>query len=335
MPTGKGVTEVRKPRILEAFCAQEAAKAHALLAARVAYMMGRKMEEADWSDVYCRAKGIPNTGWSNLHIDVVHEGLGVEHKMLCYGSRQSILEACGETLLHPSATRSIRVPSTSTRPQKAMRQVLDQYNEWLEERAKSVAETSPTGQADMRTGWLLWQVSLREFLYFEEEILLPDPSDYTAKWITRSSSGIRKESTSLWIYEKETGRKRYSVTTSAGAKIQPYFDVPGPETPGVYVFIVQGEIVDGSRVRIWIPDSTARELESIVGSLGTDEVSSYICRLRAPVLRDVHEGGGIASAAKPVLLTVEAYAALQEMFPSGVSDAHRAQMLVEYAVTSG
>ena len=42
-------------------------------------MMGRKLEEGDWAEVYCRAKGLPNQGWSNLNIDVMHEGLGVEH----------------------------------------------------------------------------------------------------------------------------------------------------------------------------------------------------------------------------------------------------------------
>ena len=44
-------------------------------------MMGRKFEEGDWADVYCTAKNIPNRGWSNLNIDVIYNGLGVEHKM--------------------------------------------------------------------------------------------------------------------------------------------------------------------------------------------------------------------------------------------------------------
>ena len=53
-----------------------------LLATCVAQMMGRKFEEADWGSVYCRAKGIPEQAWSNLHIDVMHQGLGVEHKSM-------------------------------------------------------------------------------------------------------------------------------------------------------------------------------------------------------------------------------------------------------------
>ncbi len=63
---------------LPAFTEQEYMQAHVLLATRVAYMMGRKLEEADWADVYCAAKRIPKQGWSNLEIDVVHENLGVE-----------------------------------------------------------------------------------------------------------------------------------------------------------------------------------------------------------------------------------------------------------------
>ena len=50
-------------------------------------MMGCKLEEEDWNRVYCEAKGIPHSGWSNLNIDVIHAGLGVEQKLLCV-SRQ-------------------------------------------------------------------------------------------------------------------------------------------------------------------------------------------------------------------------------------------------------
>lgn len=56
----------------------QAAKLH--LATKVVHMMGRKLEEGDWNSVYCAAKGIPYTGWSNLNIDVNYQGLGVEQK---------------------------------------------------------------------------------------------------------------------------------------------------------------------------------------------------------------------------------------------------------------
>lgn len=56
---------------LLAFSDAERERAFHLLAARVAYMMGRKFEEDDWSRVYCAAKGIPFQKWSNLNIDVM------------------------------------------------------------------------------------------------------------------------------------------------------------------------------------------------------------------------------------------------------------------------
>jgi hypothetical protein len=55
---------------LAAFTPEQYATAHRLLAAKVARMMGRKLEEGDWADVYCRAKGLPSQRWSNLNIDV-------------------------------------------------------------------------------------------------------------------------------------------------------------------------------------------------------------------------------------------------------------------------
>src|ERR1700754_205278 len=261
---------MRRPKSLSAFSADERDQAHKLLASRVAFMMGRKFEEGDWADVYCAAKKIPNTGWSNLKIDVMRDLLGVEHKMLCYRKKPNIAEACGQTLMHPSATRSIRVPSTDTDPDEAMRDVLTQYADFIEARRSKVREQSKVkGEPDMRTGWLLWQVSLRQFLYFEEEMLPPNPDDYKADW-NKSGGGARKESKNLWIYEKETGRKRYSITTEAGAKIQPYFDVPPPTDPNIYLFTVIGEIIDTGIVRVWLTEATARELKALIGSLDTD-----------------------------------------------------------------
>ena len=84
--------------------------------------------------------------------------------------------------------------------------------------------------------------NLRQFLYFEEPIRAPNADDYTAEWV-ESGGGSRKGSRNLWIYEKATGKKRFSVTTSAGAKIQPYFDVPPPNNPNLYIFTVIGEVI--------------------------------------------------------------------------------------------
>lgn len=243
---------MRRPATLPAFSEDERKKVHELLGSLVASMMGRKLEEGDWSEVYCRAKGIPLSGWSNLDIDVMYGNLGVEHKMLKLKSNVDLAGYCGRSLMHPSATRSVRVPLTTTDPNSAMVDVLTQYAELIEARREQVREQAPGYEPDMRTGWLLWQESLRQFLYFEEEMLVPDPADYFAKWHSTRGGGNRKPSTSLWIYEKDTGKKRYSVTTEAGAKIQPYFDVPPPNDPNPYLFTVIGEVIEAGLVRVWV-----------------------------------------------------------------------------------
>src|SRR5207244_7387762 len=115
------------------------------LATRVAYMMGRKMEEADWTEVYCAAKGIPKKGWSNLEIDVVHDGLGVEHKMLCIDNSPSLDSCYSQTLMHPSATRSIRIASLDADANEVMRDVFEQYAAVIDRRREKVATTSTDG----------------------------------------------------------------------------------------------------------------------------------------------------------------------------------------------
>lgn len=325
---------MQKPKVLRAFTSEELERAHHRLAQRVAFMMGRKFEEGDWSDVYCGAKAIPDSGWSNLHIDIMYRGLGVEHKMLCYGSKPSILEACGETLMHPAATRSIRVPDTDTDAKDAMVDVLTQYAELIRGRAQKVQEDAGGGSPDMRTGWLLWQASLRGFLYFEEEMLAPEPDDYYAKWITRNGSGARKGSTSLWIYERDTGQKRYSVTTSAGAKIQPYFDVPPPNHDYLYHFVVQGEKLEDGLIRVWVTEETRRELQRILGNTDTDALSADILETAERCDEHIDFEDQAARSAHPLLVQQKAYDALRQIFPDSVNDAHLFQMFVEYRMNA-
>lgn len=324
-----------RPRTLSAFTEEERIEAHRLLATKVAFMMGRKFEEGDWAGVYCGAKNIPLRGWSNLQIDIMYGSLGVEQKMLCYPSGVNIADACGQTFMHPSATRSIRVPAPETDPDQAMRSVLTQYAELIETRRAKVREESGiAAEPDMRTGWLLWQASLRQFLYFEEEMLPPYPDDYTAKWVTRKSSGSRKGSTNLWIYEKDTGRKRYSVTTEAGAKIQPYFDVPPPTDPNLYIFTVIGEVIDTGFVRVWITEVTARELRRLLGGLDTETLSSVIIESANEIAEQEATEESKVEVAQPVLITFEAYGALQRALP-GVSDEHSFQLLAQHLRSKG
>jgi hypothetical protein len=313
---------------LPVFSVNEKGLAKRLLASRVAQMMGRKFEEGDWSAVYCRAKGIPDQGWSNLHIDVVHDGLGVEHKMLCVGENKSLMSFAGTTLMHPAATRSIRIASTEIEASDAMRDVLEQYRRLIEQRTARVAEAAGKGAADMRTGWLIWERSLTEFLYFEERMAGPDYRDYWAEWHETPARGVRKPSKNLWIYDKATNKKRYSVTTTAGAKIQPYFDVPAPNDPNLLFFRVQGEEIAPGRVLIWVNASTARELHLLLEKLKQSNVSDAIIKA-SDVAAAAEAGEGIEDdLAQAIEVTTDAYAMLVAKW-GGVSDEHRAQLLIQ------
>lgn len=318
---------LRRPNTLPAFTKQQQKTAHDLLATHVAFMMGRKLEEGDWSSVYCRAKNIPEKGWSNLNIDVMYQGLGVEHKMLGVPSDKPILTVCGTRLMHPAATRSIRIPSTDANPNKVMRDVLTQYAEVIEQRRAKVSEDAGGKAADLRTGWMLWQSSLKEFLYFEEETIAPDPDDYVAEW-RDSGGGARKASKNLWVYEKKSKIKRYSITTSAGAKIQPYFDVPPSNDPNIYVFKVQGEEIAPGEIRMWLAASTARELQRLVGELSTKNLSVVIATAAAEQVDE--KGGQMLGREQSVAVTItpESYSLLTTMFPNAVSDEDMAQLLV-------
>jgi hypothetical protein len=293
-------------------------------------MMGRKFEEGDWSHVYCRAKGIPEGNWSNLNIDVMHGNLGVEHKMLCFRSNTSIAQACGTTLMHPAATRAIRVPPLDTDPNDAMRDVLKQYAALIKAQTERVRQQNTTSlPVDMRTGWLIWQESLRQFLYFEERMSIPDPRTLKAEWVERVTEGSgRKGSKNLWVYEKKTGRKRYSITTSAGAKIQPYFDVPPPGDPNIYLFTVIGEQIVAGQVRVWLTRSTARELERLIGSLDVDAISDALLRVVDALDAAGNEVTTFDETGISVAVREDAYAALVNAIP-GVSDEHCFVLLLE------
>lgn len=324
------VTHMEPQKILPAFTEEEARSVHRLLSTRVAFMMGRKFEEGDWSDVYCKARNIENKGWSNLNIDVTTKNQGIEHKMLCI--RQSnILSACGCTFMHPSATRSIRLPSLDSDPNDAMVDILTQYADFLESRRIKVLEESPQyDTADMRTGWLLWSKNLHEFLYFEEKTLIPNPDDYFAEWAENTAKGARKPSKNLWIYEKDTYKKRYSVTTTAGAKIQPYFDVPPIGTPGLYHFVVIGEQLPDSGVRMWVTEQTYRNLCYLAGSdLSKDHLSNIILDAAGNLKDSSFAEAYNYEKACELTISSEAYDAIQKVLP-GVNDDHSIQLLIGY-----
>ena len=294
-------------------------------------MMGRKLEEGDWTRVYCRAKGIPDEGWSNLNIDVNHNGTGVEMKVLRPSAvREGTLKSvCGQRLMHPSATRSIRIADVQRPAQEVLEDVFCQYETLIAQRTETVRARAPAGVAvDMRTGWLIWERHLVEFLYFEEPMVAPRPENYFAEWHETAAHGMRKASRSLWIYNRETGHKRYSITTSAGIKIQPYFDVPSPDNENLYYFRVQGEPVGQNTVLLWVTASTARELEQRLGSLDLDTVSGAILEgIRDDLVQEVMENGD-DDLAVSIPVSREAHGRLMDIL-AGVSDEHRVQLLLK------
>lgn len=300
-----------------------------LLSTKVASMMGRKLEEGDWSEIYCRAKGIPEAGWSNLTIDVNHRGLGIEFKMLRVMLRadESILSCCGKTMMHPAATRSIRIADVYADPEVVKVEVLSQYCRLIDAHTDRVREHSPDGSVDVRFGWLLWERRLREFLYFEERMRKPNPDEHYAIWHETPARGSRKPSRSLWIYRRGSERKRYSVTTTAGIKLQPYFDVPKATDPNLVDFRVQSELLSEDVVQLWISAATADRLRQALGSLGSRVVSGAIVdasRFVSEVDRlDAREG----RLAVPVRVSRQAYDLLeQEWCP--ISDEHAVQHLL-------
>ena len=318
---------------LPAFTPAEQRAAHLLLAAKVAQMMARTFEEGDWTEVYCAAKRIPCQDWSNLKLDVMYGGLGVEHKKLGRDSRRPITYWCGESLMHPAETRAIRVPPPTTDPDEAMRVVFRQYADNLEYKRSQVREQSGGGaEADMRTGLLLYQPgTLREFLYFEKPTVAPGPEEHYAIWKENPARGARRGSVNLWIFDRYTDRKRFSVTTEAGNKLQPYYDIPAPTDPNLYVFTVQGEDIGDGQIRIWITVQTARELRRVVGALDFAALSEAILNSRPGIVTGTLPG--LAESVEPVVISTEAYNALIEKFV-GVSDEHRMRLFVEHFLQS-
>jgi hypothetical protein len=249
--------------------------------------------------------------------------------MLCYRSDTDLAEAFGQTLMHPAATRSIRVPQTDVPADKAMLEIFQQYAALIQQRTKKVRETAPKNkEPDMRTGWLLWQESLRQFLYFEEAMLAPDPKNFYAEWHD-SSGGARKASRNLWVFDKAAGHKRYSITTSAGAKIQPYFDVPPPNDPNVYLFTVIGEVIGVGMVRVWLTIATFRELNRVIGEFDTAKLSEFVVRKLEGVSPSNIIREGDEPVAQSIVITAEAYGKLKGVFP-GVNDDNSFQLFLEF-----
>jgi len=261
---------------------------------------------------------------------VNHQGLGVEQKLLrCSGLKgRPIKSICGTTMMHPAATRSIRIENTDLAADEVMRDVFRQYAELIEIRRQKVQEESPNTKPDMRTGWMLWEDTLTEFLYFEERLEAPRPEDFYAEWNITPPKGARKGSKSLWIFDRANNKKKYSVTTSAGIKIQPYFDVPSPSDSNLYYFRVQSEFIDQNTVQIWVSAATARAIKRILGNLDKNNISAAIINTAKKIEVSELNISNKYELAEPVLLTREAFEIFQSVW-GGVSNEHCAQLFLE------
>ena len=224
-------------RILQAFTQDEAVLVRQgleELRARLRHVPGGgKLEEDYWANVYRTAKKIQGEDkWSNMPFqDFIHKGIGVEWKLL---RRNNPIADQGKTIMHPAATRTIKYDPSQTAEQ-CKNVVLNQWAAKISNFRERVRATSKDGRmADIRWGILLWSPNLDEFLYFEEELVEPKPSEFRADWEDGNHRGNRTRN--LYIYDRTTDAKRYSVTLpEKGAKIQPYFTIPSPEE-GAHIF---------------------------------------------------------------------------------------------------
>lgn len=258
--------------VVQAFTPNQHADVHRLLAAmaRLLRTLPRgHFEEYHWSSIYRTAKNVPSGAegdWSNLALnDLLHDGFGVEWKLL---QRARPFADQGKSLMHPAATRRLTFDPTSD-AEEAKEQILTQWAAEIEGFRERTKSTSKSGEADIRLGVLLWGSDLSQFLYFEEEMEPPNPDDFRAEWVDRQARGSATRN--LYIFEKSTGQKRYSVTSpSKGAKLQPYFDIP-TEDQGAHLFEVDRE-------DLW-PLWVKKDVFEIIAELDPSNQDSIIRRL--------------------------------------------------------
>ncbi|HRE05083.1 MAG TPA: hypothetical protein PKX00_05705 [Opitutaceae bacterium] len=316
---------------LPAFTKEQCETAKVLLASRVAYMMGRKLEEGDWAHVYCKTLGIRVPEWSNLNADLTIPGLSLEHKMMRCSESQPIQDHCGTDMMHPALTRRVSLPE-KVGADEAMRIVIAGYQRVLDERLAKAAALSKGRPVELRSGWLLYESSLSEFLYWEEPTVNLNPKEHKAVWKERVAlgEGGRRANKNLWIYNKATGRKVWSVTGGrSGTKIQPYFTVPAADDENLCYFRVQGEPWAGDTVRVWVTEPTARTLREVLGDLQTGHLSEAILNAsaKATTLASTEDHERVHE----LVILQTAYLALKEKFP-GVSDEHCFQLLCKRLV---
>jgi hypothetical protein len=266
-----GITLLHMAHVLTVFTKAEIKKVQLMLEDLVRALRivpgGGKMEEGYWSYIYETVRGAPSRGWSNLTMrDYCHAGLGVEMKLL---GRKYPLKDQGKRLMHPSATRTVAFnPSDGAEACKDA--ILQQLGLTIGDFRERVYATCEDGDPLIRWGVLLWSKSLEEFLYFEEEMIEPDPAQFTARFEKGMHRGNPTEN--LYIYERGTDIKRYSVTLpDKGAKLQPYFDIPKIGA-GAYVFNVPKD----DRRAVWLKSETIAALEAAASGQELDALIRHL-----------------------------------------------------------
>ena len=111
---------------LPVFTNDELQTAKSILNVRVEYVTGRKLQEADWAHVYCKARGLDIPDWSNLNADVTIPGLSLEIKLMRCSESEEIRHHCGTDIMHPALTRRVSFPDIAD-ANEAMKVVLESY----------------------------------------------------------------------------------------------------------------------------------------------------------------------------------------------------------------
>lgn len=250
-------------KYLTPFTASERKRAEREVNRLAVSLQGRKVEEGDWTELYCRVKNAPYSGWSNMPFrDYIHNGVGVEFKLL---ARDNPIGDVGRSLMHPSATRTISFDPNGS-AEAAKQDVLTQWADQIREFEARIRASSPQRTVDARWGILLWAPDHTQFLYFEERLVKPNPSDFHAEWHNGQHRG--KPTRNLHIYERATDKKRYSCTLPKnGAKLQPYFDVP-TEAEGAVLFKVTKMDV----VPVYVPRALKDRLAKDFPDMPEDQV---------------------------------------------------------------
>lgn len=318
-----------------AFTDTEHQRAYKLLASKVATMGGRKLEEDDWNSVYLQTKRFPESGWSNTDLDINHEGLGVESKLLKSTRKGGVSSYFGDTIMHPAGTRAVDTPEYgfgNGDADEAAHFMVQEYADYIRRRQNEVRENSSDGEADLRLSLLIWEEDLSEFIYFERRWTPPDPDDFYGEWSHNPrSSSKRQSSTSLHVYREANDEKRYSVTDpSKGVKVQPYIDVPEEDSDHLYHFVAQGETPGASmKRRVWAPPTLDTYLKTklgddVDGEMLSNKIYEFADRVSSGEI-DLSSDDGVESIsiAEPFDITQEAYSILQELSEASDTDALR------------